>query len=89
MTREQVAQAWRTALDPGGEWVQRVLEAADRRLTEVRREIRDAGGLVIASDHDGPRVCRAAAPGQRYPAGRCAVRRPDREQEDSEVRLVR
>lgn len=59
MTREQVAQAWRTALDPGGEWVQRVLEAADKRLTEVRREIPDAGGLVIASDHETARAYAA------------------------------
>jgi superfamily II DNA or RNA helicase len=59
MTREQVAQAWRTALDPGGEWVQRVLEAADRRLNEVRREIPDAGGLVIASDHETARAYAA------------------------------
>jgi superfamily II DNA or RNA helicase len=59
MTREQIAQAWRTALDPGGEWVQRVLEAADKRLTEVRREIPDAGGLVIASDHETARAYAA------------------------------
>ena len=59
MTREQVAQAWRTALDPGGEWIQRVLEAADRRLTEVRREIPDAAGLVIASDHETARAYAA------------------------------
>jgi superfamily II DNA or RNA helicase len=59
MTREQVAQAWRTALDPGGEWIERVLEAADRRLTEVRREIPDAAGLVIASDHETARAYAA------------------------------
>ena len=35
MTKDQIAQAWRTALDPAGEWVSRVLEAADKRLTEV------------------------------------------------------
>ena len=56
MTREQVAQAWRTALDPGGDWIQRVLEAADKRLTEVRRGMPDAGGLVIASDHETARA---------------------------------
>jgi superfamily II DNA or RNA helicase len=59
MTKEQVAQAWRTALDPGGEWIQRVLEAADKRLTEVRREIPDAGGLVIAGDHETARAYAA------------------------------
>jgi superfamily II DNA or RNA helicase len=51
MTADQLAYAWRTALDPGGAWIGRVLEAADRRLTEVRRGMPDAGGLVIASDH--------------------------------------
>jgi superfamily II DNA or RNA helicase len=51
MTSDQLAQAWRTALDPGGAWIARVLEAADRRLTEVRRGMPDAAGLVIASDH--------------------------------------
>src|SRR6201999_930069 len=56
MTREQVAQAWRTALDPGGDWIARVLEAADKRLTEVRRGVPDAGGLVIASDHETARA---------------------------------
>ncbi len=59
MTREQIAQAWRTALDPSGEWVERVLEAADKRLTEVRRGMPDAGGLVIASDHETARAYAA------------------------------
>ncbi|HEY0932151.1 MAG TPA: DEAD/DEAH box helicase [Trebonia sp.] len=59
MTREQVAQAWRTALDPGGDWIQRVLEAADKRLTEVRRGMPDAAGLVIASDHETARAYAA------------------------------
>jgi superfamily II DNA or RNA helicase len=56
MTRDQIAQAWRTALDPGGDWIARVLEAADKRLTEVRRGVPDAGGLVIASDHETARA---------------------------------
>jgi superfamily II DNA or RNA helicase len=51
MTPDQLGYAWRTALDPGGAWIARVLEAADRRLTEVRRGMPDAAGLVIASDH--------------------------------------
>ncbi len=56
MTSEQLAYAWRTALDPDGAWIMRVLEAADRRLTEVRRGMPDAAGLVIASDHAGARA---------------------------------
>ena len=59
MTKEQVAQAWRTALDPSGDWIHRVLEAADKRLTEVRRAMPDAGGLVIAGDHETARAYAA------------------------------
>jgi len=59
MTPDQLAQAWRTALDPEGEWIARVLEAADRRLTEVRRGMPDAAGLVIASDHESARAYAA------------------------------
>jgi superfamily II DNA or RNA helicase len=59
MTKDQIAQAWRTALDPSGEWVSRVLEAADKRLTEVRRGMPDAGGLVIAGDHADARAYAA------------------------------
>jgi superfamily II DNA or RNA helicase len=59
MTKDLLAQAWRTALDPAGEWVSRVLEAADRRLTEVRRGMPDAGGLVIAGDHEDARAYAA------------------------------
>ncbi len=58
-TADQLAQAWRTALDPAGEWVARVIEAADRRLTEVRRGMPDAGGLVIAGDHADARAYAA------------------------------
>ena len=56
MTAEQLAHAWRTALDPDGAWIMRVLEAADRRLTEVRGGMPDAAGLVIASDHADARA---------------------------------
>ncbi len=56
MTPDQLGYAWRTALDPGGAWIARVLEAADRRLTEVRRGMPDAAGLVIASDHADARA---------------------------------
>ena len=56
MTKDQIAQAWRTALDPSGEWISRVLKAADKRLTEVRRAMPDAGGLVIAGDHETARA---------------------------------
>ena len=50
MTKDATAQAWRTALDVKGEWIPSVLAAADKRLTQVRRGVPDAGGLVIASN---------------------------------------
>lgn len=58
LTKDVSAQAWRTALDPKGEWIAAVLGAADRRLTEVRRHVPDAGGLVIATNQT---VARAYA----------------------------
>ncbi|AUZ87436.1 hypothetical protein CVO76_07195, partial [Arthrobacter agilis] len=56
VTKDITAQAWRTALNPAGEWIPAVLAAADKRLTEVRRTVHDAGGLVIATDHDDARA---------------------------------
>ena len=57
LTAEQTARAWRTALDPGGEWVPAVLAAADRRLSGHRAGgMPDAGGLVIASDQTTARA---------------------------------
>ena len=59
LTKDLAAQALRTALDPSGEWMPSVLAAADRRLTEVRRHVPDAGGLVIATDQDAARAYAA------------------------------
>jgi superfamily II DNA or RNA helicase len=59
MTADQLGQAWRTALDPDGEWIARVLQTADRRLSEVRRGMPDAAGLVIAGDHADARAYAA------------------------------
>lgn len=56
LTKDLEAQAWRTALDPTGEWIPAVLAAADQRLTEVRRQVPDAGGLVIATDQTRARA---------------------------------
>src|SRR5690625_3485612 len=55
-TKDITASAWRTALNPKGEWIPSVLKAADLRLTEVRRNVPDAGGLVIATDHEDARA---------------------------------
>ncbi|KAA9158208.1 DEAD/DEAH box helicase [Amycolatopsis acidicola] len=57
LTAEQTARAWRTALDPGGEWMPAVLQAADTRLQQLRSGgIPDAGGLVIATDQETARA---------------------------------
>jgi superfamily II DNA or RNA helicase len=57
MTQDFVAQAWRTALDPAGDWMRQVLRAADARL-QVKRMggMPDAGGLVIAGDQQAARA---------------------------------
>lgn len=55
-TKDMTANAWRTALNPKGQWIPSVLKAADLRLTEVRRNVPDAGGLVIATDHEDARA---------------------------------
>ncbi|HEY9441367.1 MAG TPA: DEAD/DEAH box helicase [Streptomyces sp.] len=56
MTKDAIGQAWRTALAPTGDWIPNVLAAADKRLTEVRKGIPDAGGLVIATDQEAARA---------------------------------
>jgi superfamily II DNA or RNA helicase len=56
LTAEQNARAWRTALDPSGEWIPAVLHAADTRLSQVRQSVPDAGGLVIATDQETARA---------------------------------
>jgi superfamily II DNA or RNA helicase len=59
LTKDLTAAAWRTALDAQGNWIPQVLTAADRRLTEVRRGVPDAGGLVIATDQVSARAYAA------------------------------
>jgi superfamily II DNA or RNA helicase len=63
LTKDVTAHAWRTALDPRGDWIGSVLRAADTRLTEVRRHVPDAGGLVIATDQSQARSYAAALRG--------------------------
>ena len=51
LSAEHTARAWRTALDPHGDWIPAVLQAAHTRLRQLRKSgMPDAGGLVIASD---------------------------------------
>jgi hypothetical protein len=69
LTVEQTAAAWRTALDPAGDWMPAVLQAADRRLSQVRAGgMPDAGAMVIASDHKAAKALRRAAAGPHRPA---------------------
>ena len=57
MTKDLVAQAWRTALDHRGDWMPQVLRAADSRLSKLREHgMSDAGGLIIASDQQTARA---------------------------------
>ncbi len=86
LTKDMTAQALRTALDPDGAWMPSVLAAADKRLTEVRRHVPDAGGLVIATDQDSARAYAALLKEHhRGEAGRRAVRREGRVQADRGV----
>lgn len=59
VTKDVTAHAWRTALNPDGQWIPAVLAAADKRLTEVRRAVPDAGAMVIATDHEDARAYAA------------------------------
>ena len=57
---EHTARAWRTALDPNGEWMPAVLQAADTRLRQLRAGgVPDAGAMVIASDQAAARAYAA------------------------------
>ncbi|MCV6977849.1 DEAD/DEAH box helicase [Mycobacterium bourgelatii] len=59
LSAEQTARAWRTALDPAGEWMPAVITAADRRLRQLRTHVPDAGGMIIASDRTAARAYAA------------------------------
>jgi superfamily II DNA or RNA helicase len=59
LSAEQTARAWRTALDPAGEWMPAVIAAADLRLRQLRTHVPDAGGMIIASDRSAARAYAA------------------------------
>lgn len=56
LNAEQTARAWRTVLDPAGEWMPAVIAAAHRRLQQKREHVPDAGGMIIASDQTAARA---------------------------------
>jgi superfamily II DNA or RNA helicase len=56
-TRSVEMAAWRTALDPKGQWVPHVIAAMDDRITHLRESgMPDAAGLILASDQDDARA---------------------------------
>jgi superfamily II DNA or RNA helicase len=62
LSRSDEDAAWRTALDPAGQWVRHVLVAMDDRISYLRANgMPRAGGLVLASDQDSARGYAAAA----------------------------
>jgi superfamily II DNA or RNA helicase len=49
--------AWRTALDPAGQWIPHVIAAADQRLTDIRESgMPDAAVLMLATDQETARA---------------------------------
>jgi superfamily II DNA or RNA helicase len=56
LTAEQTARAWKTALNPAGDWMPAVIAAADTRLRGLRQHVPDAGGMIIASDQTAARA---------------------------------
>lgn len=57
LTAEHTARAWRTALDPTGEWMPAVITAAHTRLRQLRDGgMADAGGMIIATDQKAARA---------------------------------
>jgi superfamily II DNA or RNA helicase len=56
-TRGTEEAAWRTALDPGGQWIPHVVAAATQRLTDVRESgMPDAAALMLATDQETARA---------------------------------
>ena len=56
LTAEHTARAWRTALNPTGEWMPAVIAAADKRLQQKRQHVPDAGGMIIATNQTTARA---------------------------------
>lgn len=50
LNEKLAAERLRTALDPDGEWLSRVIRDADEKLSSIRDTHPAAGGLIIAAD---------------------------------------
>ena len=55
IAREELGARLRTALSPDGDWLATVLNRADHKLRQIRQQVPNAGGLVIATDQDHAR----------------------------------
>jgi superfamily II DNA or RNA helicase len=56
-TKDVEMTAWRTALNPAGQWIPHVIAAADHRLDEIRGAgMPDAGAMILASDQEHARA---------------------------------
>lgn len=59
-TKDIERSAWKTALNPEGAWIPHVLSAAHERLLAIREAgMKDAGGMVLASDQESARAYAA------------------------------
>jgi superfamily II DNA or RNA helicase len=56
LDRQRSSERLRTALSSEGEWLPVVLDEANKRLTKIRLDHPEAGGLVIATDQDHARA---------------------------------
>lgn len=57
LARRDEDAAWRTALDPDGEWIPHVFAAMHNRIEELRAStIPDAAGMVLASNQETARA---------------------------------
>ena len=56
VTKDITSQAWRTALNPDGEWIPAVLRGRGQAAQRGPAQRPDAGGLVIATDHEDARA---------------------------------
>ena len=62
LSRKDEDAAWRTALDPRGQWVRHVIAAMDDRISYLREHgMPRAAGLILASDQETARAYASLA----------------------------
>ena len=87
-TKSVEMQAWRTALDPKGQWVPHVIAAMDDRITHLRetRHARRRGADPRQRPGRRPRLRQDRPPGDRQGRRADPLRRPEGVEEDRAVR---